>query len=120
VGAAAVALGKERVRAAAQRRLASLQNRNSRFDSSVPASESPSTPGVRPVRFHDLRHTFATHLAAAGTPIGTIQEFLGHADSKTTQIYAHYAPSQHEVQLVEDAFQLNGDDIAGEAPAPAA
>jgi integrase len=59
---------------------------------------------VRPVRFHDLRHTFATQLAASGTPIRTIQEFLGHADSKTTQIYAHYAPSAHEVKLVDDAF----------------
>jgi integrase len=62
--------------------------------------------GVRPVRFHDLRHTFATRLAASGQPLRTIQEFLGHADSKTTQIYAHYAPSEHEVQMVNDAFAL--------------
>lgn len=60
--------------------------------------------GVRSVRFHDLRHTFATRLAASGVPIRTIQEFLGHADSKTTQIYAHYAPSEHELQLVNAAF----------------
>jgi hypothetical protein len=33
-----------------------------------------------------------------------IQEFLGHADSKTTQIYAHYAPSAHEVEIVNAAF----------------
>jgi integrase len=60
--------------------------------------------GVRPVRFHDLRHTFATRLAARGQPLRTIQEFLGHADSKTTQIYAHYAPSAHEVEMVNAAF----------------
>ena len=59
---------------------------------------------VREVRFHDLRHTFATRLAAAGQPLRTIQEFLGHADSKTTQIYAHYAPSARELQIVNDAF----------------
>ena len=60
--------------------------------------------GVRPVRFHDLRHTFATRLAASGQPMRTIQEFLGHADSKTTQIYAHYAPSAREVEMVNTAF----------------
>jgi len=60
--------------------------------------------GVRQIKFHDLRHTFATRLAASGQPLRTIQEFLGHADSKTTQIYAHYAPSEHEVQMVNDAF----------------
>jgi integrase len=60
--------------------------------------------GVREVRFHDLRHTFATRLAASGQPLRTIQEFLGHADSKTTQIYAHYAPSEREVEMVNDAF----------------
>jgi integrase len=60
--------------------------------------------GVRVIRFHDLRHTFATTLAAAGVPLRTIQEYLGHADLKTTQIYAHYAPSAHEVEIVNDAF----------------
>jgi integrase len=60
--------------------------------------------GVRAVRFHDLRHTFATRLAATGQPLRTIQEFLGHADAKTTQIYAHYAPSAQEVAMVNAAF----------------
>jgi integrase len=60
--------------------------------------------GVRPIRFQDLRHTFATALAAAGVPLRTIQEYLGHADLKTTQIYAHYAPSTREVQVVNEAF----------------
>ena len=60
--------------------------------------------GVRVIRFHDLLHTFATTLAAAGVPLRTIQEYLGHADLKTTQIYAHYAPSAHEVEIVNDAF----------------
>jgi len=63
--------------------------------------------GVRPVRFHDLRHTFGTRMAASGQPVRSIQEFLGHADSKTTQttqIYMHYAPSEHEVEMVNRAF----------------
>jgi hypothetical protein len=50
------------------------------------------------------RHTFGTRLAASGQPMRMIQEFLGHADSKTTQIYTHYAPSEHEVKIVNEAF----------------
>ena len=40
--------------------------------------------GLRPVRFHDLRHTFGTRMAAAGAPLRTIQEWMGHRDYKTT------------------------------------
>ena len=44
------------------------------------------------ITFHGLRHTFGTQMAAAGAPIRAIQEWLGHADISTTEIYAHYAP----------------------------
>lgn len=64
--------------------------------------------GVRPVRFHDLRHTFGTHCAAAGVPMRTLQEWMGHRDLKTTEIYADYAPSEHEAGLVERAFPVRG------------
>ncbi len=49
----------------------------------------------------------------------TIQEFLGHADSKTTQIYAHYAPSEHEVEMVNRAFSAGDSGLQDrEARAP--
>ena len=51
---------------------------------------------VRDVRFHDLRHTFGTQMAAAGVPIRTLQEWMGHASVHTTMIYADYSPSEHE------------------------
>ena len=44
------------------------------------------------MRFHDLRHTFGTRMAAAGAPLRAIQEWLGHSDYRTTSIYADYAP----------------------------
>lgn len=43
------------------------------------------------VTSHALRHAFATDLLRSGTDIRTLQELLGHADVKTTEIYAHAA-----------------------------
>lgn len=59
---------------------------------------------MREVRFHDLRHTFGTRLAANGVPIRTIQEWMGHEDIRTTQIYADYEPSEHAIEAVSQAF----------------
>jgi integrase len=60
--------------------------------------------GVREIRFHDLRHTFGTRMAAAGIPMRTLQEWMGHRDFKATLIYADYAPAANEADLVNAAF----------------
>lgn len=55
-------------------------------------------------RFHDLRHTFGTQMAAQGVPMRTLQEWMGHRDIKTTERYVHYAPRTGDAQLVTAAF----------------
>jgi integrase len=47
--------------------------------------------GVRPLRFHDLRHSFGT-MAVRAFPITDLQTWMGHADITTTRKYTHYAP----------------------------
>ena len=51
-----------------------------------------SAAGIRPVRFHDLRHSYGTAMAAAGAPLRALQEWMGHSDYKTTSLYADFAP----------------------------
>jgi integrase len=48
--------------------------------------------GAPALTFHEVRHTFGTQMAAAGAPLRAIQEWMGHADASTTEIYADYAP----------------------------
>jgi integrase len=64
---------------------------------------------VRPVRLHDLRHSFGTAMAAAGTPMRALMEFMGHATMATTMIYADYSPDPSGgVEHANRAFAVPG------------
>lgn len=51
--------------------------------------------GLRQVRFHDQRHSFASNLLAAGVDVVTVSEALGHANPHITfTVYAHALPKE--------------------------
>jgi integrase len=68
--------------------------------------------GVGDFRWHDLRHTFASKLAIAGTPIHTIQRLLGHSTIEMTMRYAHLSPG-HLADAVA-VLDRNGTEMGTE------
>jgi integrase len=71
--------------------------------------------GLRPLRFHDLRHTFGS-LAINHASIVQVQAWMGHADIKTTMRYLHHKSRAGEAELLSVAFAVD----AASAAAPSA
>ena len=63
-----------------------------------------SRAGIENFRFHDLRHTFASHLIMRGADLKDIQELLGHKTMTMTLRYAHLS-QEHKKKAVN---LLNG------------
>ncbi len=55
--------------------------------------------GITDFRFHDLRHTFASHLIMAGADLVTVMELLGHVGINMTLRYSHLLP-EHKAQAL--------------------
>lgn len=61
--------------------------------------------GVKEIRVHDLRHSFATNMIASGAEIIAVSKYLGHTDITTTlRVYAHLLDTQEKnmVQKIEN------------------
>ncbi len=48
--------------------------------------------------------TTSLGISTSGDPLRRLQYWMGHADIKTTQIYAHYQPDDYEADMVDEAF----------------
>ncbi len=62
--------------------------------------------GLKDIRLHDLRHSFASFLVNSGISLYVVQHLLGHTQPKTTQRYAHIAP-----QTKQTAAEIAGNVI---------
>lgn len=60
---------------------------------------------IRDFHFHDLRHTFASHLVMAGIDITTVSSLLGHKDLKMTLRYSHLSP-RHTAKALDILDQV--------------
>lgn len=66
--------------------------------------------GIQDLRFHDLRHTAATWMVAAGIDLVTVKDILGHANIKTTMRYAHPTP-ENKRKAVDALAAILGEKV---------
>jgi integrase len=59
---------------------------------------------LRPLRFHDLRHTFGTQAIAGGANVHDLQKWMGHRHLATTMRYVHYRPQDEGADLLGRRF----------------
>jgi integrase len=72
---------------------------------------------IRPLRFHDLRHTFGSLLAMRGVDVVTIQKAMGHSALATTSRYLHARPASEQADVFTRVFQSGSPSEAESAAA---
>jgi integrase len=71
-----------------------------------------NTGKFQPLRWHDLRHTFASLLIAGGTSIAFVSRQLGHTSSQVTlSVYAHLLDHEGQAQRTREMLQEMLGDV---------
>jgi integrase len=73
--------------------------------------------GLKPIRFHDLRHTFGTR-AVQVFPLSDVKAYMGHADIATTMIYVHHVPQHDAADKLSKALRVAASPRIGERQQP--
>ena len=66
--------------------------------------------GIEDFRFHDLRHTFGSHLVMQVVYLRTVQQVMGHKDIRMTMRYSHLSPEyvQKATERLDRLWTPNG------------
>jgi hypothetical protein len=65
----------------------------------TPFETAKRKASIEDLRFHDLRHNLASHLAMAGVGSETLEEILGHRDYRMTRRYTHLSPGHKRAAM---------------------
>jgi integrase len=73
---------------------------------------------LQAIRFHDLRHTFGSLAITQAESVRELQDWMGHADARTTARYVHYKPRKSEARRLGQAFRTANPEAVTNAALP--
>jgi|RhiMethySRZTD1v2_1073278.scaffolds.fasta_scaffold316689_2 integrase len=74
---------------------------------------------ARPLRFHDLRHTFGSLAVNTAYSVVELQAWMGHADQRTTTRYLHHKSQGDPARRLAGAFKVETSEEPDEVARPA-